>query len=161
MTETNRTNVDSIDLSELEDIVEDFQEAEPEQQSFEPVPDGRYQVKVDRVEIDRAKSSGNPLLRWTLKILGPTHQGRLLWLNNVLIRGQSLAWLKRNLRTCGMELEQITDLPSRLGELLDVVLEVKKQTSGENSNVYFNRRLDVGVDEANAAATTDDDDIAF
>ena len=160
MTETNRTNVDSIDLSELEDIVDDFQEAEPEQHSFEPVPDGRYQVKVDRVEIDRAKSSGNPLLRWTLKILGPTHQGRLLWLNNVLIRGQSLAWLKRNLRTCGMELEQITDLPSRLGELLDVVLDVKKQSNGENTNIYFNKRLDTGADEANAT-TDDDDDIAF
>jgi hypothetical protein len=28
-----------------------------------------------------------------------------------------------------------------LGELLDVTLEVKKQTRGEYSNVYFQRRI--------------------
>jgi len=32
-----------------------------------------------------------------------------------------------------------------LGELLDVTLEVKKQTRGEYSNVYFQRRVQVDV----------------
>jgi hypothetical protein len=32
-----------------------------------------------------------------------------------------------------------------LGELLDVALEVKKQTRGEHSNVYFQRRIRVDV----------------
>ena len=66
---------EDIDLSQFDD---DYDSAEVEDREFDTVPDGKYQVMVEHVELSRAKSSGNPMLKWTLKILAPTHAGRLL-----------------------------------------------------------------------------------
>lgn len=158
MTEQNIPNSESIDLAELDSYQSDFGEAEfEENSSFEPVPDGRYQCRVDKAELVRAKTSGAPMLRWTLKILGPTHQGRLLWPNNVLRPGPAMKWLKRNLGICGLKLTQITELPSRLHELLDVVIEVQKKSNGPNENYFFNKRLyESGPEQSNTANNTDD-----
>ena len=67
---------------DLTDFADDYTAAEVEEREFEPVPDGKYQVNVDQVELVRAKSSGNPMLKWTLRILAPRFRGRLLWRNN-------------------------------------------------------------------------------
>jgi hypothetical protein len=140
-------NVD-IDLSQFDD---DYESAEVEDREFEPVPDGKYQVKVERVEVSRAKSSGNPMLKWTLKILAPTHAGRLLWRNNVMASKENIKWLKNDLHVCGVELEKLSDLPNRLEELLDLTLEVTKRTRGENENVYLNRRIEIDVGDVETA----------
>jgi hypothetical protein len=131
---------EDIDLSQFDD---DYESAEVEDREFEPVPDGKYQVKVDRVGIARAKSSGNPMLKWTLKILAPTHAGRLLWRNNVMASKENIKWLKNDLHVCGVELEKLSDLPNRLEELLDLTLEITKRTRGENENIYLNRRIEI------------------
>ena len=101
----NNPNVeapDEIDLAQLDD---DYGQAEVEEREHEPVPDGKYQVNVDKVELTRARTSGNPMLKWTLRILGPTHAGRLLWRNNVMATPANLRWLKTDLNTCGLHLE--------------------------------------------------------
>jgi len=126
-----------IDLSSLDD---DFAEA-PEDRSFQELPDGKYQVNVDAVELTTAKTSGRPMLKWTLKILGPRFAGRLMWRNHVITQGPNLAWLKQDLRLCGLELQKISELRANLHLLLDVKLEVSRKTVGENSNIYFNRRI--------------------
>ncbi len=131
---------EDIDLSQFDD---DYESAEVEDREFEPVPDGKYQVKVDRVEIARAKSSGNPMLKWTLKILAPTHAGRLLWRNNVMASKENIKWLKNDLHVCGLEIEKLSELPERLDDLLDLTLEVTKRTRGENENIYLNRRIEI------------------
>lgn len=160
MTEYNNPNLDDIDLGEFD---EDFNEAEYESNDYSPVPDGKYQVVVDGAEIEVAKTSGNPMLKWTLKILGPTHRGRLLWTRNVFMHGQSMKWLKRNLSICGFETSSLNDLKHRRGELLDVTLEITKRTRGDNENIYFNKRIKVAEDvmAENASTADDGDDIPF
>jgi len=135
MTENNN---DNFDLSEFD---EEYASAEVEERSFEAIPDGKYQVQVDRLEMAHAKTSGNPMLKWSLKILGPSHQGRLLWRNNVMASAENIKWLKADLFACGLELEKLSDLPANLEKLLDVKLEITKRTRGENENIYFNRRI--------------------
>ena len=127
-----------IDLSEFDD---EFAEATVEEREFEPIPDGKYQVNIEKVELTRAKSSGNPMLKWTLRVIAPTCRGRLLWRNNVMATRENMKWLKNDLHTCGLDLAKVSDLPGRLEELLDVKLEITKRTRGENENVYFNRRI--------------------
>ena len=51
------------------------------------------------------------------------------------------AVLKTDLHTCGVDIEKLSDLPARLGDLLDVTLEVTKRTKGDSENIYFNRRI--------------------
>ncbi len=125
----------------LEQFDEEYASAEVEERDFEPVPDGKYQTIIDRIELTHSKSSGNPMLKWALKILGPTHQGRLLWRHNMLVTPENVKWLKSDLHVCGLELEKLSELPANLEKLLDVKLEVTKRTRGDNENIYLNRRI--------------------
>lgn len=145
-----------IDLSVFDD---EFAEAAVEDREFDDVPDGKYQVQVDRAEIVRAKSSGNPMLKWTLRILGPRYAGRLLWRHNVIASRENVRWLKNDLHVCGLELVRLSDLQSHLHELLDIQLEVTKKTRGENVNIYINKKvvLEHQVDGGGYAHTPDDD----
>jgi hypothetical protein len=142
---------DDIDLTQFD---EDFAEAEVEERDFEPIPDGKYQGNVERVELTRAQTSGNPMLKWTLRIIAPRFRGRLLWRNNVMATRENIKWLKTDPHTCGLSLEKISDLPANLEKLINIKLEVTKRTRGENENVYLNKRivLEDGGDEYDTAA---------
>jgi len=137
-TDSYDPNAPDTDLSALDG---DFAEAPVEDRKFQEIPDGKYHVSVDAAEITLTKASGKPMLKWTLKIRGPRLAGRLLWKNNVIIPGPNLAWLKQDLRTCGLELELLSQLRANLPCLLDVHLEVTKKTVGEHTNIYFNKRI--------------------
>ena len=65
--------VDEFDLGTLDHAYQDA----PDQDA--PVPDGRYSVNVDRVELKRSQNSGAKMLEWELRILGPSQAGRKLW----------------------------------------------------------------------------------
>jgi hypothetical protein len=142
---------EDLDLAQFDD---DFAQAEVDDREFEPIPDGKYQVNVERVELTRAKTSGNPMLKWTLRVLGPQFRERVLWRNNVMATPENIKWLKTDLHTCGLDLKKLSELPNNLDSLLDVKLEVTKRTRNENGNVYFNRRivLEEGGNEYDKAA---------
>jgi hypothetical protein len=148
-------NDDTMDLAQFDD---DFVTADVEEKDFEAVPDGKYQVKVDRVELTRSETSGNPMLKWALKILGPTHKGRLLWRNNVIASKDNVKWLKQDLYTCGLQMDKLSDLPGKLETLLDVGLEVTKRTKNEFENIYFNRRIVLSDEDAAAPSVGHDVD---
>ncbi len=142
---------EDIDLAQFDD---DFAHAEVEEREFETIPDGKYQVNVERVELTRAQTSGNPMLKWTLRILAPKFRGRLLWRNNVMATRENIKWLKTDLHTCGLNLDKLSELPTNLEKLINVKLEITKRTRCENENVYINRRivLEDGGDEYDSAA---------
>ena len=135
---------ENIDLTQFD---EGFAEAEIKEREFEPIPDGKYQVNVKRVELTRAKTSDTPMLKWTLEIIAPSCQGRILFRNNLIGSQENINWLKTDLHTCGLDLKKLSDLQANLEKLLDVKLEVTKRTRGEYENVYFNRRIVTGDGE--------------
>jgi hypothetical protein len=139
-----------IDLSEFDEAYEHAKVEDRE--DFMPLPDGKYQAMVDRVEVTRAKS-GKPMLKWCLKVIVGNHKGRLLWRNNVMVSDANIKWLKQDLQTCGLVLGRLSDLNDRLEELIGIVLEVQKVTKGGNENVYINKRIDSG--------SVMDDDLPF
>jgi hypothetical protein len=131
----------SIDLAQFDD---DFQsEATEERGDFESVPDGTYQVAVEKVELTQS-STGNPMLKWTLRILAPRFANRFLWRNSVFTHN-TLKYVKTDLHLCGLDLDKLSELPKHLDKLLDVKLEVTKKTKGENENIYFNRRIETAA----------------
>jgi hypothetical protein len=132
-------NNNSIDLAQFDGSY--GSEQVEERGEFDSVPDGKYQVSVEKVELGRAHTSGNPMLKWTLRIIAPTCVGRMLWRNSV-ITAKTLKFIKTDLHICGLDLEKLSDLPNHLVDLLCVKLEVTQRTKGENENIYFNRRID-------------------
>jgi hypothetical protein len=130
----------AIDLSQFDD--EYHNEETAERGEFESVPDGKYQVNVEKVELTEAQTSGNPMLKWTLRVIAPKFVNRLIWRNNVITHN-TLKYVKTDLHLCGLDLERLSDLPKHLKKLLDVKLEVTKKTKGDNENIFFNRRIDI------------------
>ena len=47
--------------------------------SFQPLPEGPYDVVIEGVEVRESKSSDNDYLSWELKVLDPEFEGRRLW----------------------------------------------------------------------------------
>lgn len=125
-----------VDLSAFDD---DFSSAEAP--SFDEVPDGKYQVRIDSVRLDRSQK-GDPMIKYDLIVVSGPHTGRHIFKNSV-ITPAALPFVKGDLMTLGLELAKFSDLRSRLEELLDVTLEVTKRTRGEYTNVYFNRRIQI------------------
>jgi len=146
-----------IDLADLRDP---FSGSEVQDRQFDAVPDGKYQVNIDRVELTRSKNSGTPMFRWVFRILGPQQRGRLLWKNSVLTR-DSMKWFKTDLHAAGLDLEQLTDLNDRMGELLNVKLEIVKKTNGEYENVYINRRIVMDDDSLAGPGAAPSDGVPF
>lgn len=131
----------AIDLTQFDD---DYRSEQPEERGdFESVPDGKYQVAVEKVELTEAQSTGNPMLKWTLRVIAPKFVNRLMWRNSVITHN-TLKYVKTDLHLCGLDLEKLSDLPKQLKKLLDVKLEVTKKTKGDNENIFFNRRIETG-----------------
>ncbi len=66
---------------------------------------------------------------------------------------ENVKWLKNGLATCGMDVQplRLSDLPNRLGELLDVSLQVQKKTNSEYVNVRLNKRIHIDLPTSHAA----------
>lgn len=129
---------DNAPITQFDD---DFRSETPAELSDrESVPDGKYQVVVEKVEITEAHTTGNPMLKWTLRVLAPRHVNRLMWRNSVFT-ANTLKFVKTDLHICGLDLDKLSDLPRNLAKLLDVKLEVTKKTKGDNENIYFNSRI--------------------
>ena len=105
------------------------------------VPDGRYNVNVESVELTSTNSSGEPMLKWALRIGGGTSYGHCLLWHNKVISANSLPHVIQDLRCCGLELRSFQDLPSHLGELKGVRLEITKRTKSGRYSIYFEKRL--------------------
>ena len=159
MSEYQNNPVSDVDLADFD---EEFENTETDA-GFESVPDGKYQVTVDRVELTRTKNSGQPMLKWGLKIIGPGHAGRFLWRNNVIATKENIKWLKKDLYNAGLKLQKLSELPANLDQLLDVTLEVTKRSRGEYEDIFINKRIKLAEEvlAENAAAADDGDDIPW
>lgn len=148
----------SIDLSQFD---EEFRnEQADERDDFESVPDGKYQVNVEKVELVEAQSTGNPMLRWMLRIIAPRHGNRILWRNSVITHN-TLKYVKTDLHICGVDLDRLSELQKNLGKLLDVKLEVTKRTKGDNENIFFNRRITTQTAMKPVKGLAGDDGVPF
>jgi hypothetical protein len=121
-----------------------------ERKAFEDVPPGRYQALVDRLFLDRAKTSNRLLLKWELVIATGPQKGRRLFRSNTVETPDNLRWLKADLQTAGLGITKLSELPAYLdaetliGVLLDVTVSVKGTGDQARMNVYLNKRIERG-----------------
>lgn len=136
-------NFEPLNLADMDDA---FSEAEVQLDDHSPVPDGTYQVSVDKVELTKSKS-GNPMLKWELRIIGGNHRKRKLFKNSVITHN-SMPYFKKDLVVAGLNLSSLSELETRVEELLDIQLEVKKATKGEYTNIWINKRIEIDDPDA-------------
>ena len=134
-----------VDLTSFDD---EFESAEAP--SYEEVPDGKYQVKIQTAKLESSQK-GDPMIKFDLEIISGSRAGRHIFKNSVITQA-SLPYVKADLKTLGLELARFSELSGRLEELLDVTLEITKRTRGDYTNVYFNRRLNIARASSNSLA---------
>jgi len=150
MEETEKNEDFAGDLSQFDDEFEKTEAAPPNE--FVKIPNGKYQVVVDKVRLDRAQNSGALMLKWELIIIGGKYIGRRLFRNNMIATPENFSWLKRDLINSGVEIKKASELPGQLNNLLNILLEVAvrntKKNDQENVNVYITKKLKIELPEA-------------
>lgn len=130
-----------VDLTAYDDEFESAETADHDE-----VPDGKYQVRIHGVRLDRSQK-GDPMIKWDLVVIAGKQANRHIFKNSV-ITPAALPFVKGDLKTLGLNLAKFSELQQRLEELLDVTLEVTKRTRGEYANVYFNKRIQLAANAA-------------
>lgn len=165
------TQTERIDAPiDLRDFDDEFARAErrphTEESRLEEVPDGVYETRIEDVTLNRVSSTGNPMIIWKLRIKGPQCEGRTL--NKIrVITPKTLAFVKEDFERLSFQLDRLSELQERMGEMVDKEIRVFKKTNAEKrwTDVYFLRvRKGPQSESANsdrAWRTGTDDDLPF
>ena len=103
---------------------------------YSDIPDGSYDAVIEDAHLTETISSGRPVVVWTLRIRGPQAVNRVISRNRVITEN-TLAYLKEDLEKCGLEVSRLSELPARLGELVDRTVGLYKTTKDGRANFYF------------------------
>lgn len=116
---------------------------------FVPVPDGRYQARVDRAAIEEHRQHKYLLCAWTFTILeGPCANRKVFNNYHIGKTEQALGFLKRDLNQIGIETE---DLEEALRQAIGRVVDIRVTTRNGFQNVWVNGLIQAPSDD-------DDDD---
>lgn len=140
-------SLEGVDLSRYDQAYQSAAEPLPN------VPDGRYEAMVEGAELTQAKSSGNPMIKYRLRLLDGVAQDRTVMKNRVITE-KTVGYVRQELETLGLRLAKLSDLPDHIHEVLDRVVSVTVKTREGDQNVYFNRRE---TESAQVAAAGGDD----
>lgn len=157
------------DLGQFDDQFAGADEKPNDQRS---IPDGTYNVRVDKCVLTRTKKSQVPMVSWTLAIIAGDFEGQRLFSNNAIQSDNNVRFLKKDFLTAGVNIPLGESLSENIvgycEATLDKCMEVKQVTKGENTNIYFNRQVILsegdsteGSTDGDAPPATDPDDIPF
>ena len=110
----------------------------PEAQSYEPLPEGWYQVGIKDAELKTTKAGTGQYISVQYTVTGPTHQGRVVF-GNINIENPSPKAEEIGLRdfnalmtSCG--LKTVSDTDAFIGHNLEIKLTISAQAGYEPRN---------------------------
>ena len=69
------------------------------------IPDGRYEVVVAEATLTKSQRSGNPMIRFVLRITGSTFRDRILRKHSAITEN-TIRFVRKELEICGLRLEK-------------------------------------------------------
>mgnify|MGYP001616509054 CR=1 FL=1 len=116
-----------------------------DKKEFTNVPDGKYQVKIEKCEVRDFK--GKEQVSMQMRILGPTQSNRVLF-KNYPARDrwaeEKMAWIGKELAILGASVKRF-DSTSIVGKVAEVAVLNKPYLGKVYTNVYINSEVDVGA----------------
>lgn len=103
---------------------------------YNDIPDGPYQAVIEEARVTETASSGRQMVVWKLRIQAGPHANRVVTQTRVITEN-TIAWLKEDLEKCGLKVASPSELPARLGELVDRPIGLEKRTKDGRANFYF------------------------
>lgn len=110
-----------VDLNGLKDDLKDVQENGGG--NFEEVPIGKYEVKIDKMEIKETKSGDKLMLSVIFKVLEGPQKNRLIFMNQVITSAYGLHNSNEFLKSLGSGINVIFEDYGQYAELVIDVLE--------------------------------------
>ena len=117
--------------------------------SYDPLPAGWYMVRIADAEIKQTKAGNGSYVSIRYDVLGPTHQGRVVYGNITIsnpnrkaeeIGEQQMAALRSSIG-----LARITDTDQLIGATVEIKLTVKKDDEyGDKNDVKGYRAIEGG-----------------
>ena len=107
---------------------------------FAPIPEGLYNVVVDKAELTTTKDTGNPMIKATLKVQDEPFKNRLVW-DNFILTSTALWKLKSFLDAAGSNVsegENVSEadiINAMKGASVAAYLEPKEYNGKISSNV--------------------------
>lgn len=143
----------------LSDIDETYDKAEGKN---ELIPVGEYRALIADATLDRNEDTGIVSLVLKLKITAPTSIGRVIYHRNQLVKDPDrIKFVKKDIQTCGVQLEKLSQVGKHLEDFKGRVLEIKVVHKGKYANAYLNSLVGRVEDAVEAASNNDDDGVPF
>lgn len=116
-----------VDLSRFDEMYSQV-ETRGKQQSPppDPVPDGMYEARIEQVRLGHTPNTGNPMVLWKLRILGPSHAGFAVTKIRVITE-KTLPMLKEDLHRAGLDLDRLSELNLHLEDMVGQELTIVKK----------------------------------
>ena len=120
------------------------------EEMYSDIPDGSYDAVIEGARVTETSLSARPVVIWKLRIHGPQAVDRVVTKNRVITEN-TLGYLREDLEKCGLLVSRLSELPTRLKELVDRPVGLDKRTKDGRTNFYFrwgsNRTSQNGPDD--------------
>ncbi len=109
----------------------------------EPVPDGKYEMKVIDCRIERAKKSSRLQIVWVIQILTGKYKKRIIYRYDGLETENNLGFLKADFKKLGFKLpKNIMKITKIVDDIAGMSFHGQVKTNGEYTNIYINDVID-------------------
>lgn len=111
----------SVDLKGLKEDLKEVQENGGG--NYEEVPLGKYEVKIDKMEIKETKKGDKLMLSVTFKVLDGAQKNRLIFMNQVITSAYGLHNANEFLRSLKSGIDVIFDDYNQYSELVEDIMD--------------------------------------
>ena len=111
----------SVDLKGLKEDLKEVQENGGG--NYEEVPLGKYEVKIDKMEIKETKKGDKLMLSVTFKVLDGPQKNRLIFMNQVITSAYGLHNSNEFLRSLKSGMDVIFDDYNQYSELVEDIMD--------------------------------------
>jgi len=102
---------------DVEGLQKDVQEAAKNGANFREVPHGKYEVKIEKLELVESKA-GDPMVTVWFKVLAGDYEGSMIFMNQVITKGFQIHIVNEFLRSLDSGLEVEFKTYKQYGQLL-------------------------------------------
>lgn len=138
-------------VDELKNLSTGWADAEV-MEGFGDLPEGKYVVVIDDININHAKAESNRLqASWTMTVAEGDYVNRKVWKHDGLEDPAKLGFLRTSLHRLGVEWPAGPEgLPETFESMKGICAEITVKQKGEFLNVYINKAVDpseIGTNE--------------
>lgn len=119
---------------DLEGLKHDIDDASQNQQNFEEVPAGTYEVVVTKMELTESKH-GDPMFTCWFKIIGAEQKGRLIFMNQVITQGFQIHIVNQLLRDMDTGIEIKFD---DFNQYATLIFQIEETLKADNCGFIIN-----------------------